>query len=55
MKPSKLAALKPKKECCRSQPRCKRCPVVVHAVHKAERNGLRGKDLSKVFKRAQRS
>jgi hypothetical protein len=52
LKPSKLLDLKPKKKCCRSKPRCKRCPVVVHALRKAERNGIRGKDLVKVFKRA---
>ncbi|MGV0849601.1 hypothetical protein [Mycolicibacterium phlei] len=54
MKPSKLADLKPKKKCCRSNPRCKRCPVVVHHVRKAERRGVTGKDLVKVFKRARR-
>jgi hypothetical protein len=51
-KSSKLGDLKPKKKCCRSKPRCKRCPVVVHNVRKAERNGIHGKDLVKVFKRA---
>ena len=55
MKSSKFADLKPKKKCCRSKPRCKRCPVVVHQVRKAERNGLRGKELTKVFKRARKS
>ncbi|WP_326545680.1 hypothetical protein QGN32_18085 [Mycolicibacterium sp. ND9-15] len=55
MKPSKLADVKPKKKCCRSKPRCKRCPVVVHRVRKAERNGIRGKDLAKVYKRARRT
>ena len=55
MKPSKLLDLKPKKKCCRSKPRCKKCPVVVHKVRKAERNGIRGKDLVKVFKRARRT
>ncbi|PJK18644.1 hypothetical protein CSX11_30180 [Mycobacterium goodii] len=55
MKPSKIAALKPKKKCCRSKPRCKRCPVVLHKVRKAELNGLRGKDLEKVFKRSRKS
>ena len=48
------AELKAKKKCCRSKPRCKRCPVVLHQVRKAERNGIRGKDLTKVFKRARR-
>ncbi|HYP92895.1 MAG TPA: hypothetical protein VER34_06980 [Mycobacterium sp.] len=52
MKPSELLDLKPKKKCCRSKPRCKRCPVVVHQIRKAGRNGMRGKKLTKVFKRA---
>ncbi|AMO62872.1 Uncharacterised protein [Mycolicibacterium phlei] len=52
MKPSKLADLKPKKKCCRSKPRCKRCPVVLHQVRKAERHGAKGKDLVKVYERA---
>ncbi|MDA4105884.1 hypothetical protein [Mycolicibacterium holsaticum] len=55
MKASKFADLKPKKKCCRSKPRCKRCPVVLAKVRKAERHGLRGKDLMKVHKRARRS
>jgi hypothetical protein len=55
VKSTKFADLRPKKKCCRSKPRCKRCPVVVHMVRKAERNGLRGKELDKVFKRARRS
>ncbi|MFV1363416.1 hypothetical protein ABQF17_10215 [Mycolicibacterium elephantis] len=54
MKASKIADLKPKKKCCNSNPRCKRCPVVVAKVRKAERHGVRGKDLVKVFKRARR-
>jgi hypothetical protein len=55
VKPSDLADLKPKKKCCRSKPRCKKCPVVVHKVRKAERTGIRGKQLVKVFKRARKS
>jgi hypothetical protein len=55
LKPTKLADLKAKKKCCRSKPRCKRCPVVVNKVHKAELNGMRGKELTKVFKRARKS
>ncbi|MGV0793430.1 hypothetical protein [Mycolicibacterium sp. XJ1819] len=54
MKPAKLADLEPKKKCCRSSPRCKRCPVVVAKVRKAERHGVRGKQLMKVYKRARR-
>ncbi|HNM84692.1 MAG TPA: hypothetical protein PKI77_09225 [Mycobacterium sp.] len=52
MKPEKLAGLKPKKKCCRSKPRCKRCPLVLNKLHKAQAKGLRGKDLAKVYKRA---
>jgi hypothetical protein len=55
VKPSKIADLKPKKKCCRSKPRCKRCPVVVYQVRKAEHNGIRGKQLIKVFDRARKS
>jgi hypothetical protein len=55
LKPGKLADLKPKKKCCRSKPRCKRCPVVLNKVHKAELNGIRGKELAKVLKRARKS
>lgn len=55
MKTSKLARLKPKKKCCRSKPRCKRCPFVVSKVRKAETMGLCGKDLEKVYKRARKA
>jgi hypothetical protein len=55
VKSSKFAGLKPKKKCCRSKPRCKRCPVVLHKVRKAELSGVRGKDLEKVFKRTRKS
>ncbi|MGE2730233.1 hypothetical protein ACQI4F_12190 [Mycolicibacterium vaccae] len=55
MKAAKLADLKPKKKCCRSKPRCKRCPLVVAKVRKAELNGLRGKELDKVYKRARKA
>lgn len=55
MKPGKLAELKPKKKCCRSKPRCKRCPVVVKKVHQAELHGIRGKELMKVYQRARKS
>jgi hypothetical protein len=51
----KLAKAKPKTKCCRSKPRCKRCPLVLHEVAKAQRNGVRGKHLEKVFKRARKS
>jgi hypothetical protein len=52
---SKYADLKPKKKCCRSKPRCKKCPLVLHKVHKAELIGIHGKDLDKVYKRARKA
>lgn len=55
MKPSEFATLKAKKKCCRSKPRCKRCPLVLHKVHKAELSGVSGKELDKVFKRARKA
>ena len=55
MKRTELAEAKAKKKCCRSKPRCKRCPLVLHKVHKAELAGVRGKDLEKVFKRARKA
>lgn len=51
----KLTELTPKKKCCRSKPRCKRCPVVLAKVQKAERSGIRGKELAKVVKRARKA
>ena len=55
MKYTDLTGIKPKKKCCRSKPTCKRCPVVLHKVHKAELLGIRGKELEKVFKRARKA
>lgn len=55
VKSSKFADVKPKKKCCRSKPRCKRCPLVLHKVHKAELLGIHGKDLEKVYKRARKA
>ncbi|MCV7192060.1 hypothetical protein [Mycolicibacterium brumae] len=54
MKTPKFARLKPKKKCCRSKPRCKRCPVVLHKVHKAQQAGASDKDLVRVFKSARK-
>ena len=54
MKASKLVTAKPKKKCCRSQPRCKRCPFVIAALRRADHAGVRGKDLNKIYKRARR-
>lgn len=55
VKPSEFATAKAKKKCCRSKPRCKRCPLVLHKVHKAELSGVRGKELTKVFNRARKA
>ena len=55
VKASEFASVKAKKKCCRSKPRCKRCPLVLHKVHKAELSGIRGKELEKVFKRARKA
>ncbi|WP_434085066.1 hypothetical protein [Mycobacterium paraterrae] len=52
-KPKYLTA-KPKKKCCRSSPRCKSCPLVLHKVRKAELDGIRGKALDKVYRRARK-
>ena len=50
----KLLSAKPKKKCCRSKPRCKKCPLVLHKVQKASHAGIRGKDLEKVYKLARK-
>lgn len=54
MKPSKLSSAKPKKKCCRSKPRCKRCPLVLSKVQKAHAQGVSGKELEKLFKQARK-
>ncbi|MCX2714551.1 hypothetical protein [Mycolicibacterium sp. J2] len=51
----KLVSAKPKKKCCRSKPRCKRCPLVLDKVRKAAHAGVTGKELEKVFKHARKS
>jgi hypothetical protein len=50
-----LVSAKAKKKCCRSKPRCKRCPLVLHKVRKAAHAGMSGKDLEKVFKQARKA
>ena len=55
MKVNKLLDVKAKKKCCRSKPRCKRCPLVLHKVQKAAHHGVHGKDLEKVYKRARKA
>jgi len=41
-----------KKKCCRSWPRCKRCPVVALRLERAGAAPLTGKDLKKALKKA---
>jgi hypothetical protein len=55
LKSSQLLDIKPKKKCCRSKPRCKKCPVVLNKVRKAELMGIRGKELNKIYKRARKN
>ncbi|MBI3226984.1 MAG: hypothetical protein HYZ39_18215 [Mycolicibacterium cosmeticum] len=50
-----LTSVKAKKKCCRSKPRCKKCPLVLHKVRRAADAGVAGKDLEKVFKHARKS
>ncbi len=40
-KAAKARVLKPKQRCCKSRPRCKRCPVVLKRL---EREGLATRD-----------
>lgn len=47
-----IGAKKIKKKCCRSQPRCKGCPVVLMRAARLQESGLTGKDLKKAVKRA---
>ncbi len=55
MKPSKLAGPQTEEEVLPQQATLQACPVVVHQVHKAERHGIRGKELEKVYKRARKA
>ncbi|HZZ46282.1 MAG TPA: hypothetical protein VFE65_05310 [Pseudonocardia sp.] len=43
---------KVKKKCCRSRPRCRKCPVVALRLRKAGAQELTGKDLKRALKRA---
>ncbi len=51
---AKVAALKPKKKCCRSDKRCLRCPVVIKRMQKAQDAGLQGKQLRKALSHARK-
>jgi hypothetical protein len=41
-----------KKKCCKSKPRCKKCPVVASRLAKAGAHDLTGKQLQKALKSA---
>ena len=41
-----------KKMCCRSRPRCKRCPVVALRLERAGAAALTGKELKKALRKA---
>jgi hypothetical protein len=43
---------KVKKKCCRSRPRCRKCPVVATRLAKAGAHDLTGTDLKRAVKRA---
>jgi hypothetical protein len=45
-------AKKIKKQCCRSSPRCKGCPVVLMRAARLAEAGVSGKDLKKALKKA---
>ncbi|HYZ08846.1 MAG TPA: hypothetical protein VE709_09790 [Pseudonocardiaceae bacterium] len=41
-----------KEKCCRSRPRCKRCPVVALRLERAGAASLTGRQLKKALKKA---
>jgi hypothetical protein len=45
-------AKKIKKQCCRSAPRCKGCPVLLMRAARLQESGVTGKDLKKALKKA---
>lgn len=45
-------AKKIKKQCCRSTPRCKGCPVLLMRAARLQEAGVTGKDLKKALKKA---
>ena len=45
-------AKKIKKQCCRSSPRCKGCPVLLMRAARLADAGVTGKDLKKALKKA---
>jgi hypothetical protein len=49
---SLTGAKKIKKQCCRSSPRCKGCPVLLMRAARLQEAGVTGKDLKKALKKA---
>lgn len=49
---SLTGAKKIKKQCCRSAPRCKGCPVLLMRAARLQEAGVTGKDLKKALKKA---
>lgn len=49
---SLTGAKKIKKQCCRSSPRCKGCPVLLMRAARLADAGVTGKDLKKALKKA---
>lgn len=47
--------VKLKKTCCRSEPRCRGCPVVVMRLQRLDTTGLSDKKLAKAVKKARRT
>lgn len=45
---------KVKKKCCKSSPRCKSCPVVLHRLKKQKAHKLDDAALKKAFKKARK-
>ena len=45
-------AKKIKKQCCRSSPRCKGCPVLLMRAARLQESGVTGKELKKALKKA---
>lgn len=50
-----LGEVKVKGSCCRSEPRCKGCPVVAHRLGKLDTAGMSDKKVAKAVKRARRT
>lgn len=52
VKAKEVSNLRPKKNCCRKETRCVKCPVVVMRMQRLEAEGATGKELKKGLKKA---